>query len=98
MDQTLGLRHLIYPTKHHLTDAAERTGLEYLIAAWLYLHFRKQAGGSTDTALAGRYDELTDNLIIRLLQTGEPSDAAFAARLEQWQAEGEGGQQTGGQG
>ena len=98
VDQTLGLRHLIYPTKHDLTDAAERTGLEYLVAAWLYLHFRKQAGGSTDTALAGRYDELTDNLIIRLLQTGEPSDAAFAARLEQWQAEGEGGQQTGGQG
>jgi hypothetical protein len=97
VDQTMGLRHLIYPTKHYLTDAAERTGLEYLVAAWLYLHFREQAGGNTDTALAGRYDELTDNLIIRLLQTGKPSDAAFARRLGEWQAEGDGGQQTGGQ-
>jgi len=37
VDQTLGQRHLVYPAKHPLTDAAERTGREHLIAAWLYL-------------------------------------------------------------
>jgi hypothetical protein len=97
VDQTMGLRHLIYPAQHPLTKAAERTGLEYLVAAWLYLHFRMRAGGGADPELAGRYEELTDQLIIRLHQTGEPSDASFAAQLDRWQAEGGGptGQRTG---
>ncbi len=97
VDQTMGLRHLIYPAQHPLTKVAERTGLEYLVAAWLYLHFRMRARGGIDPELAGRYEELTDQLIIRLHQTGEPSDASFAAQLDRWQAESGGptGQRTG---
>ncbi len=94
VSQTLGRRHLIYPTAHPLTEAAERTGLEYLIAAWLYLHFRKQAGGGADAALAKSYDALTDKLVVQLDDTREPSDASFRAQLERWHAEADGGQQA----
>lgn len=97
VDRDVGLRHLIYPAQHPLARAAERTGLEYLVAAWLYLHFRKQAGGSADQALAGQYRNLTEELEVRLLQTGEPSDQAFARQLGQRQRESgdPSGQRTG---
>ena len=97
VDDSIGLRHLIYPAQHALAKAAERTGVEYLVAAWLYLHFRKQAGGSTDQALAQQYEDLTAELTVRLLKTKEPSDRAFARQLKQW-ADGErdpSGQRTG---
>ena len=97
VDQTLGQRHLIYPTKHRLTNAAERTGREYLVAAWLYLHFRAQAGDTADDALARRYQVLTDKLILLLDQAGDEVDASFVDRIEQWLAgDGSAGQGTGG--
>lgn len=90
VDQTLGQRHLIYPTRHPLTDAAERTGLEYLVAAWLYLHFRAQAGDRADAGLANlRYQALTTKLMLLLDQTGEESDASFIDRIEHWLAGGD---------
>jgi hypothetical protein len=93
VDQTLGQRHLIYPTRHPLTDAAERTGLEYLVAAWLYLHFRAQAGDTADEAQARRYEALTYKLIDLLEQTGD----TFADRIDEWLAgDGPGRPQTGG--
>ena len=93
VDQTLGQRHLIYPTRHPLTHAAERTGLEYLVAAWLYLHFRARAGDSDKEALARRYQALTDKLTVLLDQTGD----SFVDRIEDWLAGGgPAGQRTGG--
>jgi TIR domain len=99
VDQTLGQRHLIYPTKHRLTDAAERTGREYLIAAWLYLHFRGRVNNGPDSEPTRRYHALTDKLLFLLDQTGDQADASFIDRMEQWQAD-EGspaGQQTDGE-
>jgi hypothetical protein len=97
VDQSLGQRHLIYPTKHRLTNAAEHTGLEYLVAAWLYLHFRAQAGDNTDEELAKRYQALTDKLTVLLGQTGDEADDSFVDRIEGWLAgNGSAGQGTGG--
>jgi hypothetical protein len=97
VDESLGQRHLIYPTKHRLTNAAEHTGLEYLVAAWLYLHFRAQAGHTTDEALAKRYQALTDKLTVLLAQTGDEADASFVDRIDWWLAgDGSAGQGTGG--
>jgi hypothetical protein len=81
---TEGRKHLIYPKEHPLTEAADRTGLEYLIAAWLYLHFRKQAAGGTDAALTRQYNALTDKLADKLDGTTELSNAAFMKQLLQW--------------
>jgi hypothetical protein len=86
VDPRLGLRHLIYPAKHRLTDAAERAGREYLIAAWLYLHFRARVNNNGDAGLAKRYQDLTDELMLLLGQTGAEIDASFVDRIEQWQA------------
>ena len=90
VDRSLGQRHLIYPTTHRLTKAAERTGLEYLVAAWLYLHFRARAGDHADEAVAKRYQALTDTLMLLLDQTGVESDAAFVDSIDQWLAGGDG--------
>jgi len=97
VDRTLGQRHLIYPTKHRLTDAAERAGREHLIAAWLYLHFRGWVNNSPDGELTSRYQALTDRLMILLDQTGDRADASFIDRMERWLAveDGTAGQQTG---
>lgn len=81
---TAGRQHLIYPKGHPLAGAADRTGLEYLIAAWLYLRFRKQAAGGTDAALMEQYNAITDKLMVKLDGMTEPSDTAFMARLQQW--------------
>jgi TIR domain len=86
VDRSLGQRHLIYPTTHRLTQAAERTGLEYLVAAWLYLHFRVRAGDCADEAAAKRYQALTDTLMLLLDQTGVESDASFVDSIDQWLA------------
>lgn len=88
VDQSSGERHLIYPTKHELTYAADQTGREYLIAAWLYLHFRKHAGDGGNEELSDRYHSLTDKLIDLLEQTGDQSDASFRDKIEFWQAAG----------
>ena len=87
VDRSRGQRHLIYPVGHRLTDAAERTGREYLIAAWLYLHFRAGVNNDCDEALVRRYQALTDELWDLLTQTGDQADAAFAERIERWRAD-----------
>jgi hypothetical protein len=99
VDGNRGERHLIYPVRHHLTDAAEKTGREYLIAAWLYLHFRAGVNNDSDEGLAGRYKALTDELWDLLTQTGDQADADFAERIERWRADQDwrAGQQTDGE-
>jgi len=93
VNQTLGQRHLIYPTspaRHRLTDAAERTGREYLVAAWLYLHFRARENNDDDAELTKRYQALTDELLLLLGDSGVAADASFADRMEQWLANEDG--------
>jgi hypothetical protein len=99
VDQTLGQRHLIYPTKHRLTDAAERAGREHLIAAWLYLHFRGRRNAAPDGEVISRYQALTDKLMILLDQTGDGADASFSDRMDEWLNEdaGPAGQQRDGE-
>jgi hypothetical protein len=106
VNQTRGQRHLIYPTypdKHRLTDAAEKTGREYLIAAWLYLHFRARENNNGDSArtseLTRRYQALGDELMLQLGDTGVEADASFAGRMEQWlnDENGPAGQKMGGE-
>lgn len=97
VDQTLGQRHLIYPTRHRLTNEAERIGRGHLIAAWLYLHFRGGLNTDPDEGLSSRYEALTDRLMSLLEQTGEAADASFLDRMDEWltDASGEAGQQMG---
>ena len=99
VDQTLGQRHLIYPTRHPLTNAAERAGREHLIAAWLYVHFRGRINNGHDAELTRRYQALTDKLMIVLDQTGDPADTSFLDKMERWLAgeDGPAGQQAGGE-
>jgi hypothetical protein len=106
VNQTRGQRHLIYPTypaKHRLTDAAEKTGREYLIAAWLYLHFRARENTDGDAEptkeLTERYQALTDELMLLLGDSGVAADASFVGRMEQWLSgeDGPAGQQAGGE-
>jgi hypothetical protein len=91
VDDTAGQLHLIYPVGHRLTESAERTGREYLIAAWLYLHFRARVANDSDAGLIRRHEALTDKLLLLLDQTGDQADASFAARVEQWLADEETG-------
>jgi hypothetical protein len=90
VDRTSGQRHLIYPTRHPLSDIAEQTGREYLIAAWLYLHFRMHADEDAEKELGKKYQTLTYMLIDLLEQTGDPDDASFADQIEQWLDGGDG--------
>jgi hypothetical protein len=100
VDPTAGQRHLIYPAKHRLTNAAERAGREHLVAAWLYLHFRARMNNDGDAGLTKRYQDLTDELMLLLGQTGAEADASFVDRIEQWLAveDGTAGQQAGEEG
>jgi hypothetical protein len=90
VDRTTGRRHLVYPQGHRLADVAERSGREYLVAAWLYVHFRLQVRGGTD---AERYlhQSLGERLVNLLIETGDDSDEAFATLIEDWLAEDESG-------
>jgi hypothetical protein len=90
VDRSSGERHLIYPVGHDLTGAAEKTGCEHLIAAWLYLHFRKRAGDGADASLANRYQTLTGNLIDRLQDSDDQADTEFISSIKRWQTGGEG--------
>lgn len=92
VDQTLGQRHLIYPTRHRLTNAAERIGREHLIAAWLYLRFRSGVNNDADGGLPSQYQALTDRLMTLLEQTGDPADASFIDRMEDWLDDEDGGE------
>lgn len=84
---TAGRQHLIYPKGYPLAEAADHTGQEHLIAAWLYLHFREQAGGGPSTALTSQYNALTDKLRARLDGSTEPSDSSFMERLLEWRGD-----------
>src|SRR6266568_2631387 len=90
VDWPSGQRHLIYPAQHALTEAAEQTGREHLIAAWLYLHFRMRAGDGGDESLANRYQTLTGKLFDLLADAGDQADADFVDSIERWQADGPG--------
>ncbi len=90
VDRSSGQRHLIYPAQHALTEAAEQTGREHLIAAWLYLHFRMRAGDGGDESLANRYQTLTGKLFDLLADAGDQADADFVDSIERWQADGPG--------
>ena len=96
VDQTLGQRHLIYPTAP--ADQRGRTDWPRApIAAWLYLHFRGGLNTDPDEGLSSRYEALTDRLMSLLEQTGEAADASFLDRMDEWltDASGEAGQQMG---
>jgi hypothetical protein len=90
VDRSQGQRHLIYPVGHHLTNAAERTGREYLIAAWLYLHFRIGVNNDSDPEVIGRYQALANELGNLLTDTGDQADDSFAEKIEQWRADRDG--------
>jgi hypothetical protein len=80
----MGRRHLVYPPDHELTAQAERCGREHLVAAFLYLHFRLHDGHPHQAAERDECQALAVRLISLLDETGEPADAGFARRIEQW--------------
>jgi hypothetical protein len=79
-----GERDLVYPADHPLTDAAERCGIEHLVAAFLYLHFRVRAGEGAIAENVREYQALADEVINLLGETREPVDAQFAREVERW--------------
>jgi len=97
VDPSDGARHLIYPKRHKLSATAESSGRERLLAAWLYLHHRRQAYRSEDEDVVAAYSALTDRLIEQLESTGNDGDAAFAEQIDAWRtgaerpAHGQGG-------
>lgn len=97
VDPSDGARRLIYPKRHKLSATAESSGWERLLAAWLYLHHRRQAYRSEDEDVVAAYSALTDRLIEQLESTGNDGDAAFAEQIDAWRtgadrpAHGQGG-------
>jgi len=97
VDPSDGARRLIYPKRHKLSATAESSGRERLLAAWLYLHHRRQAYRSEDEDVVAAYSALTDRLIEQLESTGNDGDAAFAEQIDAWRtgverpAHGQGG-------
>ncbi|MGH3912619.1 MAG: TIR domain-containing protein [Pseudonocardiaceae bacterium] len=84
VDPSDGARRLIYPKRHRLSAIAEHSGREHLVAAWLYLHHRRQAYRSDDANLVAAYGDLTDRLIAQLESTGDDDDAAFVEQIDSW--------------
>jgi hypothetical protein len=87
VDRTTGRRHLVYPVRHPLNQAADRSGREHLVAAWLHLHFRLQARRRSDAGMDLYHQSLGERLINLLEDTMDESDASFALQIEEWLAE-----------
>lgn len=85
LNPSKGSGHLLYPEGHRLTKVAQRCGREYLVAAWLYRHFRDGTAIGVDGAD-------TERLLNLLRQTGDPADAAFAEQIAKWRADTNGDQ------
>ena len=86
VDPSDGARRLIYPKRHELSTIAEDLGRERLLAAWLYLHHRRQAYRTENEDVVAVYGALTDRLIQQLESTGDDGDATFAEQIEVWRA------------
>jgi hypothetical protein len=87
VDPSDGARRLIYPKRHGLSIVAEEGGRERLVAAWLYLHHRRQDYRDDDPEVVAAYGALTDRLIEQLESTGSDDDSAFAEQIDKWRAD-----------
>lgn len=90
VDERAGGRHSVYPAQHPLRRVADQAGTEYMVAAWLYLHFRgRHLPGGADDQL---HEDLTEDLEQRLRKDDPDSaDAVFLEMMAKWTSADGGG-------
>lgn len=79
---SVGNNPFVYPPAHEMTEAAQETGRERLIAAWLYLHHRVgREYLSTLPATFNKYVEVGTRLYNMLAGSPDEADKQFANEI-----------------